>query len=263
MHLSAATKPEAVSISVLRSNERGQSNTYWLESYHSFSFGEYFNPQWQGFGPLLVVNEDYVRPNSGFAMHGHKEMEIVTVVLEGTLEHKDSTGGQGLIRAGEVQRMTAGTGIRHSESNPSSEDTVHLLQIWIKPNQNGLEPGYVQGPSGIQKGELFAQADRGAATLQRLIAPITESNLPEGVLGIHQNASLLLGKSHKADELLIHNLGQNRRLWVQIISGSWQVAGTELKAGDAVGLLAEQTSDINLLAQTAGAQVLLIDLPKD
>ena len=129
---------------IRKSEDRGRAKFDWLDSRHSFSFGEYYDPRHMGFGPLRVINEDLVRPGAGFPTHGHADMEIVTYVLEGALEHKDSLGNGSLIRPGEVQRMSAGTGIRHSEFNASSEDDVHFLQIWILPERDGLQPGYEQ-----------------------------------------------------------------------------------------------------------------------
>jgi len=229
---------------VRKAEERGHANHGWLDTWHTFSFADYQDPREMGFGPLRVINDDKVQPGQGFGTHGHRDMEIITYVLEGALEHKDSMGNGSIIRPGNVQRMSAGTGVRHSEFNPSRDERVHLLQIWIEPNVTGVQPGYEEkqfGPAE-KKGQL------------RLIAS------PDGRAGsvtIHQDAtvyaSMLDGK-----DAVTHRLASGRRAYVHVARGSVKVNGTPLKGGDGVRI--ENESSIEL-KDAREAEVLLFDLP--
>ena len=187
------------------SEERGQTRLPWLDSRHSFSFGEYYDPRHMGFGALRVINEDWVAPAGGFATHGHRDMEIVTYVIEGALEHKDSLGNGSIIRPGEVQRMSAGTGIRHSEFNPSQTQGVHLLQIWIQPDRQGLQPSYEQktAPRAARDGRFVRIAGPGE----------------DAVVGIHQDARILAAEVAPG-VAVAHDPGPGRRAWVQVVRGS-------------------------------------------
>ena len=223
--------------------ERGQTRTGWLDGRHTFSFNRYYDPRWTGFRDLLVINEDRVAPSSGFPPHSHADMEIITVVFEGALEHRDSSGGQGVIRPGEVQKMSAGTGVTHSEMNPSAEEPVHLLQIWIRPEREGIKPYYEQKafPEEERRGRLRLIASREAR---------------DGSVTIHQDAavySAILG----AGEEVTHDLRAVRSAWVQVVKGSLKLNDTELSAGDGAAVNDEET-----LTFRAGepAEFLLFDL---
>lgn len=223
--------------------ERGRTRISWLDSRHSFSFGEYYDPRQMGFGPLRVINEDWVAPGAGFPTHGHRDMEIVTYVIEGALEHKDSLGTGSIIRPGEVQRMSAGTGILHSEFNPSSSDPVHLLQIWIMPSEHGIEPSYEQ------------KAISGEATSARF-ATIAA---PDGETGVrlHQDARILAAQIPPG-VAVAHDIADGRRAWVQVARGSVELAGATYKAGDGAAITGEKRIE---LAGREPAEILLFDLP--
>jgi redox-sensitive bicupin YhaK (pirin superfamily) len=225
------------------SGARGQANFGWLDSRHSFSFGHYFDPEHMGFGALRVINEDRVTPGAGFDTHGHRDMEIVSYVIEGALEHADSMGNRGLIRSGEVQRMTAGTGVRHSEYNASSSEPVHFLQIWILPEREGLEPGYEQ--------IAFPEAER-AGTL-RLIG---SRDGREGSLTIHQDIDLYASLLESGGETRFA-VGAARQVWIQLVRGSLQVNSEQLGAGDGLGVSEEGRIAI---AARDDAEFLLFDL---
>jgi len=223
--------------------ERGQTRTGWLDGRHTFSFNRYYDPRWTGFRDLLVINEDRVAPASGFPPHSHSDMEIITVVFEGALEHRDSSGGHGSIRPGEVQKMSAGTGVTHSEMNPSAEEPVHLLQIWIRPERPGIKPYYEQKafPEEERRGRLRLIASREAG---------------DGSVTIHQDASVysaVLG----AGEEVTHDLRAGRGAWVQVVKGSLKLNDTELSAGDGAAVTDEEK-----LTLRAGepAEFLLFDL---
>lgn len=222
---------------------RGLSRTGWLESRHTFSFGEYRDPRHMGFRSLRVINEDRVVPGAGFATHGHKDMDIISIVLEGTLEHKDSLGNGARIRPGEVQRMSAGSGITHSEFNPSTAEPVHFLQIWIVPDRLGLPPSYEQRefPLEQRRGRL------------RLVAAPDGA---QGALTVHQDARLFAG-ALRAGETVRHMTKPGRGLWLQVTRGIVALNGTEMREGD--GAAAEDETDITLDADT-DAEVLLFDL---
>ncbi|MEE4162737.1 MAG: pirin family protein [Woeseiaceae bacterium] len=230
-------------LAIRPANERGLANLGWLNSRHTFSFGHYYDPGFMGFGALRVINEDRVKPGQGFGTHGHSDMEIISYVLDGALEHKDSLGTGSIIRPGDVQRMTAGTGVRHSEYNASNTDPVHFLQIWILPEQNGLEPGYEQRafPAAEKRGRLKLVGSRDGR---------------DGSVTIHQDVDLyasLLG----ADESVSHELGDERRGWVQVARGSVRLNGNELTAGDGVALRGEQAVIIDGIDD---AEILMFDM---
>jgi hypothetical protein len=231
-------------IRVIRSDERHHFQNDWLSARWHFSFDHYYDPSNMGFGPLRVFNDDVVQPDSGFGMHGHREMEIVTYVIEGELEHQDSTGGQGLIRAGEVQRMTAGTGIRHSERNPSDEKPVHLLQVWIEPALSGLDPAYEQ--------KRFTADERAG----RLLAVASGSDV-KSALRINQDATIYIATIRPEDNIA-HKLGPHRRAYLFVIDGELQLDGQRLERGDQARI--EGVSELNLTSPTS-AEIFLIDLP--
>lgn len=222
---------------------RGHANFGWLDSRHTFSFGHYHDPAHMGFGALRVINEDRVSPGAGFDTHGHADMEIISYVLEGALEHKDSIGTGSVIRPGEVQRMTAGTGIRHSEFNASKTEPVHFLQIWIIPAQRGLQPGYEQ--------KAFPQAQRSGAW--KLVG---SQDGREGSLTIHQDVDLYSSLLADGDTLNFE-VRQGRRVWLQVARGTLIANGETLYAGDGLGLTAAGTL---ALTATDDAEVLLFDL---
>ncbi|MBI1362488.1 MAG: pirin family protein [Proteobacteria bacterium] len=221
--------------------ERGKTKLDWLDSWHSFSFAEYRDPSHVRFRTLRVINEDIVAPGAGFGMHGHQDMEIITYMLGGTLEHKDSIGSIGQITPGEVQRMSAGTGIRHSEYNASDDVPAHLLQIWVFPRRNGLQPGYEQKQIDFQPGKLS------------LIAA------PDGgthAVTIHQDAWISAARMQKG-ESITHKLERAPHVWVQVAKGTLTVNGQAVGAGDGLGISDEQTL---MLSATTDAEVLVFEL---
>ena len=222
---------------------RGASRTGWLESRHTFSFADYRDPQHMGFRSLRVINEDRVVPGAGFPTHGHQNMEIISYVLEGTLEHRDSLGHGTRIGPGEVQRMSAGTGIRHSEFNPSSSEPVHFLQIWIIPSAQGLTPGYEQ--------KAFPLAQRRSRL--RLVA---SADGADGSLTVHQDARLYIGNVHPGEKVQ-YAIGAGRGVWVQVVRGIAALNGIEMRAGDGAALEEESTA---VLEADTDAEVLLFDL---
>lgn len=226
-----------------KSADRGRADFGWLKSRHSFSFGQYFDPAQMGFGPLRVINEDRVMPNGGFSTHGHQDMEIISYVIDGALEHKDDLGNGSIIVPGEVQRMSAGTGILHSEYNHSKYEPVHFLQIWIHPNRNGLTPGYEQ------KGFAAEQLEGGL----RLVG---SADGREGSVLIHQDVNLYAGRldGDAAPELAI---APGRIVWIQVVKGALVVNGEQLEVGDGAGL-----SSVEALRFSAarGAEILVFDM---
>ena len=230
-------------ITIRRSNERGGGDYGWLKTRHSFSFSDYNDPKWMGFRSLRVINEDWVAPKSGFPTHPHRDMEIITYVLSGKLEHKDSLGTGSVILPGDGQRMTAGRGIRHSEANPSATDTVHMLQIWILPDKQGHQPGYEQ--------RSFPEAEKRGKF--RLIA---SNNGAEGSVKINQDAQLRVALLAPGEEVT-HPLAPKRNAWVQVAKGEVELNGKKLHQGDGAAI-----SDEKLLTVTAteDAEVLLFDL---
>lgn len=231
-------------ITVRPSQARGVANFGWLDSRHTFSFGNYYDPEHMGFASLRVINEDKVQPGQGFATHGHRDMEIVTYILEGALEHKDSIGNGSVIRPGDVQRMSAGTGILHSEFNPSDVDYVHLLQIWILPEQRGLEPSYEQ--------KYFSDVDkRGTLKL------IGSRDGREGSVTIHQDVNLYSAVLQDG-ESVTHTIAPERAIWVQVAKGAIQLNGQPLYAGDGAAIAQETT--LSLQGTSQMSEVLLFDM---
>lgn len=225
------------------SDARGDADFGWLKSKHTFSFGSYFDPNYIGFGALRVINEDRVAPSAGFPTHPHQNMEIISYVVSGGLEHKDSIGTGSVIRPGELQRMSAGTGVRHSEYNHSETDPVHFLQIWIVPEQDGLQPSYEQ--------KAFAEEERTDAL--RLIG---SRDGRDGSVVIHQDVDLYASLL-SADKTLAYDIRPGRKVWLQIVKGKLSVNNQQLSAGDGLGLL--DAGAISLAAQEA-AEFLLFDL---
>lgn len=232
---------------VRRSDARGLTHNYWLKSYHSFSFGEYFDRHNMHFGPLRVINEDFVAPDMGFPMHGHANMEIITYILSGSLAHKDSLGNGSTISPGEVQVMSAGKGILHSEYNPSKTDDVHLLQIWIMPSEEGGRAGYQQ--------KTFAPQEYKDGW-RLLVSPDAQ----DGSLKILQDARLYAAKPD-AGSVLPFTRDPARKYWLQVAKGEVVVNGDRLLAGDALALANESgKADIEV---GADAELLLFDLPAE
>ena len=230
-------------ITVRRSEDRGQTALDWLDSRHSFSFGDYYDPAHMGFGALRVINDDRIAPKSGFGAHPHRDMEIVTYVLDGALEHRDSLGNGSSITAGEVQRMTAGTGIRHSEYNGSPVEPVHLLQIWILPEKRGLVPGYEQR-------RFSPEEKRGRLRL------IASRDGRDGSVTIHQDVDLYAGLLDLGDRVT-HVLRPGRRAWVQVARGQVRLGDSLLRPGDGAAIQEEAAVD---LTATQPAEVLVFDL---
>lgn len=226
------------------SNARGHANHGWLDSYHTFSFANYYDPEHMGVSNLRVINDDTVMPGQGFGTHGHQDMEIVSYVLDGALEHKDSMGNGSVIRPGDIQRMSAGTGVRHSEYNPSATEPVHFLQIWLVPNRAGVQPGYEQ--------KHFPLEDR-HGRLVLLVSPDGR----DGSLSAHQD-SLLYGTLLEAGETVEHPLAAGRRAYVHVARGRVAVNGTPLGSGD--GATLEGVDQVHLEG-LGSAEVLLFDLP--
>jgi redox-sensitive bicupin YhaK (pirin superfamily) len=232
-------------IRVRRSEERGHANHGWLDTYHTFSFDTYFDPHFMGFRSLRVINEDRVDGGQGFGTHPHRDMEIITYVLEGALEHKDSMGNHGQIRPGEVQRMSAGTGVRHSEFNPSPNEPVHLLQIWILPERNGLHPSY-------------EQKTLDPASLKNKLAVVASPDAENGAVKIHQDARLLATRLDEGKSVELE-LTAKRYGWAQVARGSVEVNGTRLEQGDGAAVLDEEKIELRG-ADKNGSEVLVFDL---
>jgi quercetin 2,3-dioxygenase len=230
-------------ITIRKADERGHFDFGWLNTYHTFSFGEYYDPRNMGFRSLRVINEDYVHPGRGFPTHGHRDMEIITYVLEGGLAHKDSMGNGSIIRPGDVQRMSAGTGVRHSEANPSQDEPVHLLQIWIEPDKTGIEPGY-------EEKKFDDEEKRGQLRL------VASSDGRDGSVRIHQDASLHVSILESAQEVT-YELKPERHAWVQIARGSIELNGHALKQGDGASISEEKELKIT---GREPAEFLLFDL---
>jgi len=231
-------------ITVRRARDRGHAKHGWLDSWHSFSFADYYDPAHMGFGPLRVINEDRVEAGMGFGKHGHRDMEILSYVLDGQLEHRDSMGTGAVIEPGDVQRMSAGRGVLHSEFNPSFTDPVHFLQIWIEPDAAGLPPSYEQKhfPEHDKRGRL------------RLIA---SPDGAQGSVAIHQHARVY-ATLVDGDERIEHRLAPGRRGYVHVARGAVEVNGVALAAGDAAALTDEA---MVTLEHAAAAEVLVFDLP--
>ena len=235
---------------IRRSQDRGHANHGWLDSYHSFSFNKYYDPAWMGFSVLRVINEDIIAPAQGFGTHSHADMEIITYVLQGELAHKDSMGNVETIKQGHVQRMTAGTGITHSEFNASDSEPVHLLQIWILPNQQGLKPSYEDG--------YFTDAQKMNQWCLLVSEEAEPDSSQQGSLKVHQDMALLATKLD-AEKQLDYALKFGRNAYLQVASGSIEIDGERLNAGDAALFDAAELIHIKAISHT---EVLLFDLPK-
>jgi quercetin 2,3-dioxygenase len=230
-------------IALRQASERGYADHGWLRSYHSFSFADYYDAAHMGFGDLRVINEDRVQPGMGFGTHGHRDMEIISYVLEGALEHKDSMGNGSVIRPGDVQRMSAGKGVTHSEFNPSKADLVHFLQIWIEPDVTGIPPSY-------EEKHFDAASKRGRLRL------VASPDGREGSVTIHQDACLYTALIDGAEKVT-HQLAPGRRAYVHVALGSLTVNGQPLAAGDALKL--EKPTEI-VFENGDQCEVLLFDL---
>ena len=231
-------------ITIRPGNERGKANFGWLDSKHTFSFGSYYDPRHMGFSKLRVVNEDKVSPSQGFGPHGHRDMEIISYVLSGKLEHKDSIGNGSVIRPGDVQRMSAGSGIAHSEFNGSDSESVHFLQIWIVPDTIGIQPSYEQKhfPIAEKQGKL------------KLVA---SPDGKDGSVTIHQDANLYVAVLNKGDHIT-YNSDIQRSIWVQVARGSATINGQALITGD--GAAITQETALELVATADNTEILLFDL---
>ncbi len=230
-------------ISLRKAAERGHANHGWLDTYHSFSFADYYDPDHMGFASLRVINEDRVAPGGGFPTHGHRDMEIITYVLEGALQHKDSMGNGSVIRPGDVQRMSAGTGITHSESNASESEFVHLLQIWIIPDKTGVVPSYEQ--------KYFAPGEK-----QHQLRLIASRDGRDGSVRIEHDGFVYASLLDGGDELN-HILAPGRKAYVQVARGALSVNGKKVNAGD--GVMLEDEHEVRL-SDAKQAEVLLFDL---
>jgi quercetin 2,3-dioxygenase len=228
-------------ITIRKAEERGHFDHGWLDTYHTFSFADYYDPEHMGFRALRVINDDRIAPGRGFGTHGHRDMEIITYVLDGSLEHRDSMGTGSIIHPGEVQRMSAGTGVMHSEKNASLEESLRLLQIWILPERRGITPGYEQ--------KEFSKEER-SGTLRLVAAP----DAAEGAVKIHQDVqlyvSLLNGKP------VTHEFAPGRYGWLQIAKGEAEINGQKVKEGDGAAISGEESVTIS----GSGAEILLFDL---
>ena len=230
-------------IQIRKANERGHADHGWLNTSHTFSFGDYYDQKFMGFRSLRVINEDRVEGGAGFPTHPHRNMEIITYILEGELEHKDSMGTGSVIRRGDVQLMSAGTGVTHSEFNPSKKDLVHLLQIWILPDQNNLKPSYQQ--------KMFPEKER-SDKLRLLVSPDGQ----DGSLTIHQDVRLFASLLNKGKKLE-YELKVGRHAWLQITKGALSLNGKNLKAGDGAAISEETHLTIEAVSSS---EFLLFDL---
>ena len=223
--------------------ERGMTRTDWLTSHHTFSFNRYYDPRYTGFRQLLVINEDFVAPTQGFGAHSHRDMEIITYVLAGALEHKDSMGTSSVIRPGEVQRMSAGTGVTHSEYNPSPDEPVHFLQIWIEPERTGLQPSYEQKeiPAAERRGKFRLIASRAGR---------------DGSITIQQDAEMYVA-TLSAGEEISYGLKTGRHAWLQVLQGAGVVNETALEAGDGAAISGEERI---VIRADRPSEVMLFDL---
>jgi redox-sensitive bicupin YhaK (pirin superfamily) len=228
---------------VRHSQDRGLANLGWLNSRHTFSFGHYYDPQFMGFGPLRVINEDRIKPAQGFDTHGHRDMEIISYVLSGALAHKDSMGNGSVIRPGDVQRMTAGTGVRHSEFNASDSETAHFLQIWVLPEEEGLEPGYEQRafPDDEKRGRLRLVGSRDGR---------------DGSVTIHRDVDLYATVLDEGDGVR-HELAAGRKAWVHVARGDVELNGQSLSAGDGVAIEGPRQLNLTGMFET---EILLFDM---
>ena len=230
-------------ITLRKAQDRGHAQHGWLDSWHTFSFGDYYDPKHMGFRSLRVINDDSVAPGKGFPTHSHREMEIITYVLDGSLEHKDSMGNGSVMKPGDVQRMTAGTGVGHSEFNGSRSEPVHFLQIWVLPEGRNLPPGYEQ--------KHFSKADR-----QGLLRVVASREGADGAVQVHQDVKLLAGLFGAGDSVS-YALPAGRHAWLHVARGKIRVNGHDLQAGDAVQASEEAALS---LSDASDAEVLLFDL---
>lgn len=230
-------------ITVRPAKDRGKTQTSWLQSLHTFSFNRYYDPRYTGFRNLLVINEDSVAPGQGFGTHSHSDMEILSYVVKGALEHRDSAGGSGVIRPNELQRMSAGTGVSHSEFNASESEPVHFLQIWIQPEREGLKPGYEQRafPEDERRGRM------------RLIASRAGSDKS---VTIHQEVKVFDALLASGDEVS-YQLDAERHAWIQVIKGAVNVNGTTLHVGDGAAISEERSLTISA---SEDSEIMLFDL---
>jgi len=222
-------------IQIRKAEDRGHTQIDWLDSYHTFSFGEYYDPDHIQFGYLRVINEDRIKPSMGFGTHPHRDMEIITVMLEGELAHKDSIGNGSVIKKGDIQKMTAGSGIMHSEYNNSDTEEAHLLQVWITPNQMGLTPGY----------EQISINDSDNTDEIKLIAS-GKANNGNGIIKINQDLSLFIGNLGKNRKVEFSSEDSNK-IWIQLISGQLSINGNEFTAGD--GAAITETDTLNIVSK--------------
>jgi redox-sensitive bicupin YhaK (pirin superfamily) len=229
-------------INIRKANERGHAEHGWLDTYHTFSFADYYDPQWMGYRSLRVINDDLVMPGMGFGAHPHRDMEIITYILSGQLEHKDSMGNGRVIQTGDVQYMAAGRGVQHSEFNPSQQEAVHLLQIWIQPDEKGVKPRYAE--------KSLRDAETGKLHL------VTSKTGRDGSIAIHQDADLWLAKL-EAGQKVSHTLGSQRHAWLHVAEGEVVLNGKTLAGGDAAAI--EHETKLELSANKP-SQVLLFDL---
>ncbi len=229
-------------ITIRKSNDRGHAEHGWLDSYHTFSFAEYYDPEWMGFRSLRVINDDLVMPRMGFGMHPHRDMEIITYILSGQLTHQDSMGNGRTITPGEFQYMSAGTGVQHSEQNPSGTEPVRLLQIWIQPDEKGVAPSYAE----------TSMKDAASGRLHL----ITSKSGRDGSMAIHQDADLYLAKL-EAEQTVTHALGADRHAWLHVAEGEVTLHGQTLVGGDAVAVSGESALEIR---GSKPSQILLFDL---
>ncbi len=230
-------------ITIRPANERGHANHGWLDSHHTFSFADYYAPAHMGFRALRVINEDRVQPGRGFGTHPHRDMEIISYVLEGGLEHKDSMGTGSVIRPGDVQRMSAGTGVTHSEFNGSKTELVHFLQIWLIPSQRGIAPSYEQ--------KTFDESEK-----RGRLRVVASPDGRDGSVGIHTDATLYAGLFDAGESAEV-TLAPGRHAWVHVARGSVRVNGQELRAGDGAALSDEAKVSVE---GTTGGEVLVFDL---
>ncbi len=229
-------------ITLRKANERGHAAHGWLDSYHTFSFADYYDPKWMGYRSLRVINDDLVMPRMGFGKHPHRDMEIITYILSGSLAHQDSMGNGRVITTGEFQYMAAGTGVQHSEQNPSATEAVHLLQVWIMPDKKGVKPRYAE--------KSMRDATTGALHL------IASKTGRDSSMAIHQDADLWLAKL-EANRSVIHSLAPGRQAWIHVAEGEVALNGRTLVGGDAAAVDAE---DLLELRGSKASQVLLFDL---
>ena len=231
-------------IQIRKASERGHANHGWLDTWHSFSFADYFDPQHMGFSVLRVINDDRIAPGAGFPTHGHRDMEIITYLLQGALAHKDSMGNGSVIRPGEIQRMSAGSGVSHSEFNASESEEAHLLQIWIEPKERGIPPGYEQKSLAVAGKSNY---------LNLLASPDGQ----DGSVTIHQDARIYAALLQE-HEKVAYSLPAGRRVYIHLARGKMKLNGFELEAGDGAKIWDE---NINILSTAAGSEALLFDLP--